>query len=211
VLLLLLAEIACVAARRIASDSAKNYQLWNHQRKLAKALGPEATQRELDFCTSALRGVSVWLQLLFGYRLLCTLLSRRQIDTVWVSYTPVQQCQIMMTAIAGGTLDLTKAAGDATHVSICYQPSKCMHTYYVALLLLFVNGVCHHCCSVLCTAGALNTDSKNYHAWAHRQVVVASGAAWQQEQQYVQRLLAEDVRNNSAWNQRFFVLQVGIL
>jgi hypothetical protein len=60
-------------------------------------------------------------------------------------------------------------------------------------------------------AGALDADSKNYHAWAHRQVVVAAGAAWQQEQQYVQRLLAEDVRNNSAWNQRFFVLQVGTL
>ncbi|KAF6250982.1 hypothetical protein COO60DRAFT_704582 [Scenedesmus sp. NREL 46B-D3] len=92
--------------QRIAADSAKNYQLWNHQRKLAKALGAHATQRELDFCTSA-----------------------------------------------------------------------------------------------------LETDSKNYHAWAHRQVVVASGSAWQQELRYVQRLLAEDVRNNSAWNQRFFVLQ----
>jgi protein farnesyltransferase/geranylgeranyltransferase type-1 subunit alpha len=40
-------------------------------------------------------------------------------------------------------------------------------------------------------------------------VVVAAGAAWQQELQYVTRLLAEDVRNNSAWNQRFFILQVG--
>jgi hypothetical protein len=27
----------------------------------------------------------------------------------------------------------------------------------------------------------------------------------------VQQLLAEDVRNNSAWNQRFFILQVGML
>lgn len=60
-------------------------------------------------------------------------------------------------------------------------------------------------------AGALDTDAKNYHAWAHRQVVVASSAAWRQEQQYVARLLAEDVRNNSAWNQRFFILQVGLL
>jgi hypothetical protein len=46
-------------SRRIASDSAKNYQLWNHQRKLAKALGGDATQRELDFCKSALRRLSV--------------------------------------------------------------------------------------------------------------------------------------------------------
>jgi hypothetical protein len=42
-------------------------------------------------------------------------------------------------------------------------------------------------------------------------VVVAAASAWQQEQQYVQRLLTEDVRNNSAWNQRFFILQVSRL
>jgi hypothetical protein len=49
-------------ARRIAADSAKNYQLWNHQRKLAKALGQQATQRELDFCTSE-QAVVRWLLL----------------------------------------------------------------------------------------------------------------------------------------------------
>lgn len=57
-------------------------------------------------------------------------------------------------------------------------------------------------------SGALSSDSKNYHAWAHRQVVVAAAGAWQQERDYVEGLLQQDVRNNSAWNQRFFVLQV---
>eukprot|EP00879_Flechtneria_rotunda_P006326 GHRR01006649.1.p1 GENE.GHRR01006649.1~~GHRR01006649.1.p1 ORF type:complete len:296 (+),score=116.88 GHRR01006649.1:1024-1911(+) len=40
--------------RRIADESAKNYQLWNHRRKLAKALGPDTAQAELQFCKDAL-------------------------------------------------------------------------------------------------------------------------------------------------------------
>ena len=51
-------------------------------------------------------------------------------------------------------------------------------------------------------------DSKNYHAWAHRQWLLetfADAALWAAELAYVDGLLARDVRNNSAWNQRFFV------
>ena len=36
--------------RRVAEDSIKNYQLWNHRRKIALALGPEAAAQELQFC-----------------------------------------------------------------------------------------------------------------------------------------------------------------
>jgi hypothetical protein len=54
----------------------------------------------------------------------------------------------------------------------------------------------------------LEADAKNYHAWAHRQVVVAAAGAWQQEMEYLQELLQQDVRNNSAWNQRAFVIRV---
>lgn len=57
-------------------------------------------------------------------------------------------------------------------------------------------------------ADALDADSKNYHAWAHRQVVVAAAGAWQQEMEYLEGLLQQDVRNNSAWNQRAFVIRV---
>eukprot|EP00877_Chromochloris_zofingiensis_P003437 jgi/Chrzof1/13094/Cz07g19170.t1 len=56
-------------------------------------------------------------------------------------------------------------------------------------------------------AEALELDEKNYHAWAHRQSVVAQGACWQEELQYSAYMIDKDVRNNSAWNQRFFVLQ----
>lgn len=68
---------------------------------------------------------------------------------------------------------------------------------------------CFFAAFVLLAAEALEADSKNYHAWAHRQVVVAAAGAWQQEMEYLEELLQQDVRNNSAWNQRAFVIRVG--
>jgi hypothetical protein len=63
-------------------------------------------------------------------------------------------------------------------------------------------------------AEALAFEAKNYHAWAHRQALMvafggaggAGGRLWESELAFTERLLREDVRNNSAWNQRFFVL-----
>ena len=55
-------------------------------------------------------------------------------------------------------------------------------------------------------ADCLAQDAKNYHAWAHRQAIVKQFGLWQQELEVTTFLLQEDVRNNSAWNQRFFVL-----
>ncbi len=81
-----------------------------------------------------------------------------------------------------------------------------------------------HCPQELAYAEeALAFDAKNYHAWAHRQALLAAfgggGAAgsaggagagtrrlWERELAFTERLLRDDVRNNSAWNQRFFVL-----
>jgi len=60
----------------------------------------------------------------------------------------------------------------------------------------------------------LDEDSKNYHAWAHRQWVLNTYATmadsgrdawWQQEMDLLENLIALDVRNNSAWNQRWMV------
>jgi hypothetical protein len=39
-----------VFCRRVAEDSIKNYQLWNHRRKIALAMGAAATEQELRFC-----------------------------------------------------------------------------------------------------------------------------------------------------------------
>ncbi|GAA5939445.1 hypothetical protein JCM3775_001714 [Rhodotorula graminis] len=78
------------------------------------------------------------------------------------------------------------------------------------------------------TAKALSIDEKNYHTWAYRQWVLCHFWAdrsvapdvlsaqsderrqevervWTGELEYVEGLLDSDVRNNSAWNHRFFV------
>jgi len=79
----------------------------------------------------------------------------------------------------------------------------------------------------------LERDSKNYHTWVYRQWVLSyfggipttSGGekkdgesinsnqcsklypeVWDGELDYVERLLTEDIRNNSAWSHRYFVL-----
>ncbi|BGP39772.1 CAAX geranylgeranyltransferase alpha subunit [Rhodotorula kratochvilovae] len=78
------------------------------------------------------------------------------------------------------------------------------------------------------TAKALAIDAKNYHTWAYRQWVLCHfwsarslapearnaesddrrkevQGVWDGELAYVDKLLEEDIRNNSAWNHRFFV------
>ncbi|XP_017063231.1 protein farnesyltransferase/geranylgeranyltransferase type-1 subunit alpha [Drosophila eugracilis] len=50
-------------------------------------------------------------------------------------------------------------------------------------------------------------DAKNYHAWQHRQWAIRSFKLYDDELNFVDRLICEDQRNNSAWNQRFFVVK----
>ncbi|XP_030527959.1 protein farnesyltransferase/geranylgeranyltransferase type-1 subunit alpha [Rhodamnia argentea] len=49
-------------------------------------------------------------------------------------------------------------------------------------------------------------DAKNYHAWSHRQWVLHALGVWENELDYCTQLLEEDIFNNSAWNQRYFVI-----
>ncbi|XP_057460270.1 protein farnesyltransferase/geranylgeranyltransferase type-1 subunit alpha-like [Actinidia eriantha] len=49
-------------------------------------------------------------------------------------------------------------------------------------------------------------DAKNYHAWSHRQWVLQALGGWEDELAYCQQLLEDDIFNNSAWNQRYFVV-----
>ncbi|KAF9934201.1 CAAX geranylgeranyltransferase alpha subunit [Linnemannia zychae] len=58
-------------------------------------------------------------------------------------------------------------------------------------------------------AESLRDDSKNYHAWSYRQWVLGHfglGPWWHDELGYTDQLIEKDMRNNSAWNQRFFVV-----
>ena len=72
----------------------------------------------------------------------------------------------------------------------------------------------------------LERDAKNYHTWAYRQWILAHFAGldnvadkqkagpgagqfphlWDGELAYTEQLLNEDVRNNSAWNHRWFCI-----
>jgi protein farnesyltransferase/geranylgeranyltransferase type-1 subunit alpha len=52
-----------------------------------------------------------------------------------------------------------------------------------------------------------DADAKNYHVWSYRQYLVRKLNLWNQaEIQSVEALLRKDVRNNSAWSHRFFVV-----
>ncbi|KAF8306023.1 protein prenylyltransferase [Clavulina sp. PMI_390] len=55
----------------------------------------------------------------------------------------------------------------------------------------------------------LEEDSKNYHTWAYRQWILSEfneDELWREEIPYVDDLLHQDIRNNSVWHHRFFVL-----
>ena len=49
-------------------------------------------------------------------------------------------------------------------------------------------------------------DAKNYHAWQYRQWLLRRFDLWEKELQYVDDLIRYDLRNNSAWNQRYYVV-----
>ncbi|CAD6586525.1 MAG: CAAX geranylgeranyltransferase alpha subunit [Alectoria sarmentosa] len=49
-------------------------------------------------------------------------------------------------------------------------------------------------------------DAKNYHVWSYRQWLVRHFSLWDSELPYVETLLQYDVRNNSAWNHRWFIV-----
>eukprot|EP01129_Flabellula_baltica_P010547 TRINITY_DN4471_c0_g1_i2.p1 TRINITY_DN4471_c0_g1~~TRINITY_DN4471_c0_g1_i2.p1 ORF type:complete len:235 (-),score=56.41 TRINITY_DN4471_c0_g1_i2:259-963(-) len=52
-----------------------------------------------------------------------------------------------------------------------------------------------------------SNDAKNYHAWTYRQWLLVKFDLWENELDFIDKLLTEDVRNNSAWNQRWFVIE----
>lgn len=64
------------------------------------------------------------------------------------------------------------------------------------------------------TTLSLGFDAKNYHTWAYRQWAlshfypdsITDALIWQAELEYVNELLESDVRNNSAWNHRWFTV-----
>ena len=68
----------------------------------------------------------------------------------------------------------------------------------------------------------LQVDEKNYHTWSYRQWILAhfggtgrstsdenqleDNSLWEGELDFIQNMLNNDIRNNSAWHHRFFVV-----
>lgn len=52
----------------------------------------------------------------------------------------------------------------------------------------------------------LAKDAKNYHVWSYRQWLVRHFGLWDSELPLVEAFLRDDVRNNSAWNHRWFLI-----
>ncbi|XP_010525976.1 PREDICTED: protein farnesyltransferase/geranylgeranyltransferase type-1 subunit alpha [Tarenaya hassleriana] len=61
------------------------------------------------------------------------------------------------------------------------------------------------------TRRVLSVDAKHYHAWSHRQWALQALGGWEDELDYCHELLESDVFNNSAWNQRYFVITISPL
>ncbi|KAJ7064930.1 hypothetical protein C8F01DRAFT_1128787 [Mycena amicta] len=58
-------------------------------------------------------------------------------------------------------------------------------------------------------AKILAQDEKNYHTWAHRQWLLAfhnDDALWAGELDFIDAMMNKDLRNNSVWHHRFFVV-----
>jgi protein farnesyltransferase/geranylgeranyltransferase type-1 subunit alpha len=56
---------------------------------------------------------------------------------------------------------------------------------------------------------SLDVDEKNYHTWSYRQWLLAyfnDDEMWSGELGFVENMLKRDLRNNSAWHHRFFVV-----
>jgi protein farnesyltransferase/geranylgeranyltransferase type-1 subunit alpha len=54
----------------------------------------------------------------------------------------------------------------------------------------------------------LEQDSKNYHVWSYRQWLVKRFDLFDkpEEMAWTESLIDEDVRNNSAWNHRYYLV-----
>ena len=52
---------------------------------------------------------------------------------------------------------------------------------------------------------ALQRDTKNYHVWSYRQWLVHYFNNYTQEISFIDKMLNDDIRNNSAWNHKYFV------
>ncbi len=59
------------------------------------------------------------------------------------------------------------------------------------------------------TSLVLGRDPKNYHAWSHRQWAIEKMGTFSEDADFVENMLQQDARNNSAWNHKWFLATLG--
>ena len=56
----------------------------------------------------------------------------------------------------------------------------------------------------------LEADTKNYHTWSYRQWLLShfidDEELWRGELDFIDNMIGDDIRNNSAWHHRFFTV-----
>ncbi|PVU97265.1 hypothetical protein BB561_000680 [Smittium simulii] len=55
----------------------------------------------------------------------------------------------------------------------------------------------------------IDLDSKNFHAWSYRQYIIKTFDLYDYELGFAELKISQDIRNNSAWNQKYFILTKG--
>jgi protein farnesyltransferase/geranylgeranyltransferase type-1 subunit alpha len=89
---------------------------------------------------------------------------------------------------------------------------KYMKTYQVwhhRRLLITSLGISYALRELEFIAKVLRVDTKNYHTWSYRQWLLSyfnDSDLWAEELDFVDQMVVGDVRNNSAWHHRFFVV-----
>ncbi|CAE1317795.1 FNTA [Acanthosepion pharaonis] len=88
-------------------------------------------------------------------------------------------------------------------IYLCMYVSIYLCMYVCIYLSMYV---CMYLCMYVSIYLSIYVYAKNYHAWQHRQWVLKTYSLWDKELNYVDKLLSLDLRNNSAWNHRYFVI-----
>lgn len=133
--------------------------------------------------------------------------------TVWFVYERVLSLQILTFALRQYRYDTLIALGAPleTELELMDEISKKFIKYYQIWhhrRLLQIK-LCKPLPELTFIAKILAIDEKNYHTWAYRQWILVhfnQPALWNGELPFVELLLSGDVRNNSAWHHRFFVV-----
>ncbi len=155
-------------------DNAKNYQLWNHRRKCALALGGGAARRELEVAAEALaidaKNYHAW--------------AHRQ---AIVAVSPRRWSSVVGPWAAAGPPPWQERR-TPRRAETCDRGHRGTHT---------------HARSSARTACA---ERRRPCVACARPAQEFGGALWEEELAYLEQRIRDDLRNNSAWNQRAFVL-----